>query len=106
MFVRTHNILARQLLGSSLRLQNFGRVIAGHPGVSGGRRGRQAANYSRPTDGTARSAWTIQARYETPILNFKNVFSSCRSSTNFAQIPWSKCALLNLCIFVVTSFLV
>ena len=34
------------------------------------------------------------------------VFSTCRSSMNFGNIPWSKGAWLNLCIFVVTSFLV
>ena len=34
------------------------------------------------------------------------VFSTCRSSMNFGNIPWSKCAWRNLCIFVVTSFLV
>ena len=31
------------------------------------------------------------------------VFSTCRSSMNFGNIPWSKGAWLNLCIFVVTS---
>lgn len=57
--------------------------------TSGELRGRQGEpTFSRPTDGTFRSAWTIQTRYETPILNFKNV-SLTTSSANLhsAQTP-------------------
>ena len=53
-----------------------------------GARVTRGTNYSSPSEGTARSAWTIQTRYETPILNFKNV-SLTTSSVNLhsAQTP-------------------
>lgn len=37
------------------------------------RSSRDPSGYSSSGDGTPRSAWTIQTRYETPILNFKDV---------------------------------
>jgi hypothetical protein len=40
------------------------------------------SRYSTSGEGTPRSAWTIQARYETPILNFKDV-----SVTTSARSP-------------------
>ena len=53
-----------------------------------GARVTRGSNYSSPSEGTARSAWTIQTRYETPILNFKNV-SLTTASVNLhsAQTP-------------------
>jgi hypothetical protein len=45
------------------------------------RGGLGRGGFSGPSEGTPRSAWTIQTRYETPILNFKDV-SLITSSAN------------------------